>query len=278
MASSGRTPDPSPAPPKAPVHLRKWPLARSSGARIPQDQYPRRMPRAARPVEVALDVAEDPAPLRHRIADALVAELRAGRLRPGDTLPSTRALAAAAQTLARPRRRRLRRAGRGGLRREPGGVGRRRRTGSRPGRGGRRRTHVHTPSAERPGPDSPRRPRHRAGTCGPAAPTPRSSTRPRGAGPGGPPDRSCRATTPERAPAHPAAPGARRAPAPQPRRRGRPRRPPRRARRRRLAPRAPCARSASSASHRGPRGPRLHRGLDRVLAARELASRRPRRR
>ena len=53
------------------------------------------MPRAARPVEVVLDVADGPAPLRHRIADAVVAELRAGRLRPGDTLPSTRALAAA---------------------------------------------------------------------------------------------------------------------------------------------------------------------------------------
>src|SRR5688572_29592869 len=53
------------------------------------------MPRAARPVEVVLEVADGPAPLRHRIADAVVGELRAGRLRPGDTLPSTRALATA---------------------------------------------------------------------------------------------------------------------------------------------------------------------------------------
>jgi GntR family transcriptional regulator/MocR family aminotransferase len=53
------------------------------------------MPRTARPVDLALDVADGPAPLRHRIADAVVGELRAGRLRPGDALPSTRALAAA---------------------------------------------------------------------------------------------------------------------------------------------------------------------------------------
>ena len=53
------------------------------------------MPRTAPPVELALDVADGPAPLRHRIADAVVAELRTGRLRPGDTLPSTRALASA---------------------------------------------------------------------------------------------------------------------------------------------------------------------------------------
>ncbi len=39
-------------------------------------------------------VADGTAPLRHRIADALVTELREGRLRPGDPLPSTRALAA----------------------------------------------------------------------------------------------------------------------------------------------------------------------------------------
>jgi GntR family transcriptional regulator / MocR family aminotransferase len=53
------------------------------------------MPRTARPVDLALDVADGPAPLRHRLADAVVGELRAGRLRPGDTLPSTRALAGA---------------------------------------------------------------------------------------------------------------------------------------------------------------------------------------
>lgn len=40
-------------------------------------------------------VAEGSAPLRHRIADALVTELREGRLRPGDPLPSTRVLATA---------------------------------------------------------------------------------------------------------------------------------------------------------------------------------------
>ncbi len=43
---------------------------------------------------VAPRVVEGPAPLRHRIADALVTELREGRLRPGDALPSTRGLAA----------------------------------------------------------------------------------------------------------------------------------------------------------------------------------------
>src|SRR6187402_654193 len=51
------------------------------------------MPRTTRPVELVLDVDEGPAPLRHRLADAVVAELRSGRLRPGDALPSTRALA-----------------------------------------------------------------------------------------------------------------------------------------------------------------------------------------
>ncbi len=53
------------------------------------------MSRAARPVSLVLDVVPGPAPLRHRLADAVVAELRAGRLRPGDALPSTRALAGA---------------------------------------------------------------------------------------------------------------------------------------------------------------------------------------
>ncbi|GAA4400294.1 PLP-dependent aminotransferase family protein [Fodinibacter luteus] len=53
------------------------------------------MPRTARPVELALTVPDGPGPLRHRVADAVVAELRADRLRPGDTLPSTRTLAAA---------------------------------------------------------------------------------------------------------------------------------------------------------------------------------------
>ena len=61
---------------------------------VSPDQYREGMPRAARPVELALDVPHGPAPLRHRLADAVVAELRAGRLRPGDALPSTRTLAA----------------------------------------------------------------------------------------------------------------------------------------------------------------------------------------
>ena len=53
------------------------------------------MPRTSRPVELALAVPGGSAPLRHRIADAVVAELRTGRLRPGDALPSTRSLASA---------------------------------------------------------------------------------------------------------------------------------------------------------------------------------------
>ena len=52
------------------------------------------MPRTPRPVELALTVPAGTAPLRHRIADAVVGELRSGRLRPGDPLPSTRVLAA----------------------------------------------------------------------------------------------------------------------------------------------------------------------------------------
>ncbi|MFQ6170142.1 PLP-dependent aminotransferase family protein [Oryzobacter sp. R7] len=53
------------------------------------------MPRPPRPLEVPVTVPDGPAPLRHRVADAVVAELRSGRLRPGDALPSTRVLAAA---------------------------------------------------------------------------------------------------------------------------------------------------------------------------------------
>lgn len=53
------------------------------------------MPRTTRPVELALTVPDGTAPLRHRIADAVVGELRTGRLRPGDALPSTRTLATA---------------------------------------------------------------------------------------------------------------------------------------------------------------------------------------
>jgi GntR family transcriptional regulator/MocR family aminotransferase len=51
----------------------------------------------ARPAQVstlALRLSDEDAPLRHRIADALIGELRERRLRPGDPLPSTRALAA----------------------------------------------------------------------------------------------------------------------------------------------------------------------------------------
>jgi GntR family transcriptional regulator/MocR family aminotransferase len=50
--------------------------------------------RHARPVELPLALAASGAPLRHRVADALIDLLRTGYLRPGDTLPATRALAA----------------------------------------------------------------------------------------------------------------------------------------------------------------------------------------
>ena len=49
--------------------------------------------RSAPPVELHLTLDDSGAPLRHRVADAVVAALRSGRLRPGDQLPSTRALA-----------------------------------------------------------------------------------------------------------------------------------------------------------------------------------------
>ena len=52
------------------------------------------MARSARSLELHLDLEETDAPLRHRVADAVVAALRTGRLRPGDLLPSTRSLAA----------------------------------------------------------------------------------------------------------------------------------------------------------------------------------------
>jgi GntR family transcriptional regulator/MocR family aminotransferase len=52
------------------------------------------MTRNARPVELPLELAPAGAPLRHRVADALIDLLRTGHLRPGDTLPATRALAA----------------------------------------------------------------------------------------------------------------------------------------------------------------------------------------
>jgi GntR family transcriptional regulator / MocR family aminotransferase len=52
------------------------------------------MTRNARRVELPLELAPSGAPLRHRVADAVIELLRNGRLRPGDTLPATRALAA----------------------------------------------------------------------------------------------------------------------------------------------------------------------------------------
>ena len=52
------------------------------------------MPRTARPVTVPLDLPAGDGRLPTRIADAVVSEIRAGRLGPGDHLPSSRALAA----------------------------------------------------------------------------------------------------------------------------------------------------------------------------------------
>ncbi len=52
------------------------------------------MARNARPVELPLELAPSGAPLRHRIADAVIELLRTGHLGPGDALPATRALAA----------------------------------------------------------------------------------------------------------------------------------------------------------------------------------------
>ncbi len=52
------------------------------------------MTRHAHPVSLPLSLAASGAPLRHRVADALIDLLRNGHLRPGDTLPATRALAA----------------------------------------------------------------------------------------------------------------------------------------------------------------------------------------
>jgi GntR family transcriptional regulator/MocR family aminotransferase len=50
--------------------------------------------RHARIVELPVTLPSSGAPLRHRVADALIDLLRTGHLRPGDALPSTRALAA----------------------------------------------------------------------------------------------------------------------------------------------------------------------------------------
>jgi Bacterial regulatory proteins, gntR family len=52
------------------------------------------MTRNARPVELPVSLPPSGAPLRHRVADALIDLLRTGHLRPGDTLPATRTLAA----------------------------------------------------------------------------------------------------------------------------------------------------------------------------------------
>ena len=52
------------------------------------------MTRHARAIALPLELAASGAPLRHRVADALIDLLRTGHLRPGDTLPATRVLAA----------------------------------------------------------------------------------------------------------------------------------------------------------------------------------------
>ena len=51
------------------------------------------MTRHARSVELPLRLPPSGAPVRHRVADALIELLRTGHLRPGDALPATRALA-----------------------------------------------------------------------------------------------------------------------------------------------------------------------------------------
>jgi GntR family transcriptional regulator / MocR family aminotransferase len=52
------------------------------------------MPRHAWIADLPLELRSSAAPLRHRVADALIELLRTGRLSPGDMLPPTRALAA----------------------------------------------------------------------------------------------------------------------------------------------------------------------------------------
>lgn len=59
-----------------------------------RDQYGGNVTRHARIVELSVKLPSSGAPLRHRVADALIDLLRTGHLRPGDALPSTRALAA----------------------------------------------------------------------------------------------------------------------------------------------------------------------------------------
>ena len=248
----------------APVQRTNWPSPRSSSHRFRRTSIVVRMPRTTRPVDLVLDVADGPAPLRHRLADAVVAELRAGRLRPGDALPSTRALAGALRPVPRPGRRGLRRAGRGGVRREPGGLGGRRRARRRPGGRGRR---AH-PRAH------PARLRRRA-RSGAAAQPARWDLRP------GRPDTSLvdpaawrrawraagSAVPGNDAGAGPSHDRLRRVLAEHLRRsRGvavAARRPARRAGGRRLPARA-AGRAGARRRHRRPRGPRLHRGVDGV--------------
>ncbi|MFC9555347.1 PLP-dependent aminotransferase family protein [Rhodococcus sp. NPDC056960] len=51
------------------------------------------MPRISPELHLMLQLPSTDAPLRHRIAESILDEIRVGRLRPGDPLPSTRALA-----------------------------------------------------------------------------------------------------------------------------------------------------------------------------------------
>ncbi|MFC9765294.1 PLP-dependent aminotransferase family protein [Rhodococcus jostii] len=51
------------------------------------------MPRISPELHLTLRLPDTDAPLRHRIAESILDEIRVGRLRPGDPLPSTRALA-----------------------------------------------------------------------------------------------------------------------------------------------------------------------------------------
>ncbi|MCL2535750.1 MAG: GntR family transcriptional regulator, partial [Nocardiaceae bacterium] len=52
------------------------------------------MARTARDIHLHLEPAQSPGPLRHRVATAIVAAVRAGTLLPGDPLPASRTLAA----------------------------------------------------------------------------------------------------------------------------------------------------------------------------------------
>src|SRR5215469_10487224 len=70
----------------------------AAGPREPEsakspDQYGGTMPRHARIAELPVTLPSSGSPLRHRVADAIIDLLRTGHLRPGDELPSTRALA-----------------------------------------------------------------------------------------------------------------------------------------------------------------------------------------